>query len=59
MVTPQSRQGVNVPNFSSPEIAAGGQNSQQTDPATLTLDEVLGDLIWDAPGKKVNSMLHL
>lgn len=52
MVTPQSRQGVDVPNFRSPEIAAGGQNSQQTGPATLTLDEVLGDLIWDAPGMK-------
>ncbi|WMN11674.1 gliding motility-associated C-terminal domain-containing protein [Marivirga salinae] len=52
MVTPQSRQGVDVPNFRSPEIAAGGQNSQQTGPATLTLDEVLGDLIWDAPGLK-------
>jgi gliding motility-associated-like protein len=52
MVTPQSRQGVEVPNFRSPEIAAGGQNSQQTGSATLTLDEVLGDLIWDAPGMK-------
>tara|TARA_R110002012_G_scaffold79089_2_gene201427 strand:- start:65794 stop:68586 length:2793 start_codon:yes stop_codon:yes gene_type:complete len=52
MVTPQSRQGVNVPNFRSPEIAAGGLDSQQEDPATLTLDEVLGDLIWDAPGLK-------
>ncbi|MGM0580411.1 MAG: gliding motility-associated C-terminal domain-containing protein [Bacteroidota bacterium] len=52
MVTPQSRQGVDVPNFRSPEVAAGGQNSQQTGPATLTLDEVLGDLIWDAPGMK-------
>jgi len=41
-----------IPNFQSPEIAAGGQNSQQTGPATLTLDEVLGDLIWDAPGLK-------
>ncbi|SMG46393.1 gliding motility-associated C-terminal domain-containing protein [Marivirga sericea] len=52
MVTPQSREGVNVPNFRSPEIAAGGQTSQQTGPATLTLDKVLGDLIWDAPGMK-------
>ncbi|HET8860281.1 gliding motility-associated C-terminal domain-containing protein [Marivirga sp.] len=52
LVTPQSRQGVSVPNFRSPEIAAGGQNSQQTGPATLTLDEILGDLIWDAPGMK-------
>jgi gliding motility-associated-like protein len=52
LVTPQSREGVNVPNFRSPEIAAGGQTSQQTGPAFLSLDEILGDLIWDAPGLK-------
>lgn len=52
MVIPQSREGANVPNYRSPEIAAPGQNSQQTGPATLTLDEVLGDLIWDAPRLK-------
>jgi len=51
MVTPQSRQGVDVPNFRSPEVAAGGLNLQG-DPATLTLDEILGDLIWDTPGMK-------
>ncbi|WNB17620.1 T9SS type B sorting domain-containing protein [Marivirga arenosa] len=52
MVIPQSREDVNVGNYRSPEVAAGGQNSQQTGPATLTLDEILGDLIWDAPGLK-------
>ncbi|MBK6266796.1 gliding motility-associated C-terminal domain-containing protein [Marivirga sp. S37H4] len=50
MTIPQSRSGVNVPNYRFPDVAGGGQNSQQTGPATYTLDEILGDVIWDAPG---------
>ena len=52
MTIPQSRTGVNVPNFRSPEVASGGLDSQQEFPATLTLDKILGDLIWDAPALK-------
>jgi hypothetical protein len=52
MVTPKSRTGVEVPGFQSPEVASGGQNSQQNGPATFTLDQVIGDIIWDAPALK-------
>lgn len=52
MTVPLSNDGVQAPGFQSPEIAAGGMNRDQTGPATLTLDEITGDLIWDAPGAK-------
>ena len=51
-VTPKSRTGTPVPNFVSPEKVVTSQNSQQSGPATFTLDEILGDLIWDAPALK-------
>lgn len=52
MVIPKSRTGVEVPNYQSPALIGAGTNSQQTGPATLTLDEIIGDLIWDAPALK-------
>lgn len=51
-VIPKSRTGVNVPGYRSPEIASGGQDSQQIGPATFTLDQLTGDIIWDAPALK-------
>ncbi|MFT6965341.1 MAG: gliding motility-associated-like protein [Marivirga sp.] len=51
-VIPKSREGVEVPNYQFPPLIGNGTNSQQTGPATITLDEVLGDLIWDAPALK-------
>ncbi len=47
---PQSTRNTDVPNYRFPNVAGGGQNEQQTGPATYTLDQILGDVIWDAPG---------
>lgn len=47
---PQSRNNVEVGNYRFPDVAGGGQNEQQTDPATYTLNQLNGDIFWDTPG---------
>lgn len=43
-----------VTNYRFPNVhdinAYGAQNEQQNGPATFTIDEVTGDIVWDAPG---------